>query len=669
MPKSVDHLFDPEITPKNVAGRTKKLDTKARNHVIKTYERYDSMRNITQGGLNYNVTARWDELYRLYMAIRNDDDHDYQGSARVFMPVIRRAINVLDAESSNALFSKDAYFSSVPIGDDPENRDMARRCYAILKYYSDKEGYVEEYELAKKQCFIYGCTAGEVTYWRESYSNLTRKKETVDVIDDRTGDTLYNNKGEAETRDEYNIFKVDTTVHHPQILVRDIYRLYIDINSHDPEKKDLLYRDAMSAQKLLEMVEDGVYNRTAVTELLKMMPTGSASESESTNNSGQGKTVVSDNRGAADAELYDVFRFQGLFTEKDETGKVVKREQYWIDVGERKQVLRIQKNPLLSKEKTFVLTNYDSMISEFYTDGVANPIKSLQYEINDKECQSLDGVGYDLNAPFEVLKSSGLDDVDIEAIYEEPHKALFVREKNSIRKVVAQFNVSHLNMELTRLNQFVDNVTGSVSALAGTPTGTQADRSGKAISLLQNQTKSQFSRFIRKFERNFLQRSLQKLWGLMVQFSDDEVEIELFDDKGVAKSPYNQKVNEIIGQFNIRVTGGSQYIKERDYRDAMLEFVSVISLNDMFMQMLDPAPLLQEIAKSSPYDLSRFVNPDNLYQKQKQQIDELTQLMNQANDQLKMYGGEIKRLSGELSQTSRSNMISPPISKGAAGGK
>lgn len=424
----------------------------------------------------------------------------------------------------------------------------------------------------------------------------------------------------------------------------------------------------MSAQKLLEMAEDGVYDKNAVNRLLKKKPTAYNQAIEYTSSNGDGKTYVGDARkGHKEFEQYEVLRFQGLFTEEDELRKIKKKREFWIDIGERTEVLRIQENPLLGNDKTFCLANYDSMISEFATDGVIAPIKSLNYEINDKENQSLDAVSFDLNAPFEVVKSSGLIDSDIEEIYEVPHKALWVRERNSIQKVRGDFNVGHVNAEIVRLTTTSDNIAGSTSLAAGAPTGTQADRSGKALSILQDQTRSQFSKFIRKFERRFLQRSLQKLWKMIMQFSDDQIEIELFGEEEneegeVVKTvtPFNQKVSEIIGQFNIKVTGGSQYLKERDMRDSILEFISVASTNDVFMQMLDPEEALLDIAKASPHDMTKYVDPNNLYQQQKQQIQQLTQMLEQANEQLKLYGGELKRVNSELAQTDRNNQMTSP---------
>ena len=656
-------LIDPEYVPPNIAGKSEELDRLARTKVLRRFQDYQQMRNITAGGKVTNLKRRWDELYKLYMSVRDESAHNYLGQAQIFVPVTRRAVNIIESEASNALFGRDDYFSvEASMGDLVQQMDMTDHAYNVLKHYSDTEDYISPFELALKQNLIYGATATRVTFKVAHLENIQRTVEMVPITDEITKQPLVDEEGKPKTRTIFNMQRVVTELKRPKVEAIDIYKLFINPVINNPEDDDIVYQNMMSRTKLLEYADTGVYDKKAVYDLLKQAPSQFADQTQT--NDGMGKAsliqLVTQDR---ESNKYEILQYEGWFVPDPKSPNPddpPRPRQFFIDIGNRNIVLRCQENPLIGQYKTFSLCNYDSMIGEFYTDGVIDPIKGIQYEINDKENQSIDAVSFDLNAPFEVVRSAGLTDVDIMQVYNVPHKALFVRERDSIRKIQAPVNVSHLSMEVTRLLGYVDNVTGSTSLAAGAPTGTQADRSGKALGLLQNQTRSQFSRLIRKFERMILEKTLQKCWKMIMQYSDEDIAMKIEDEDG---NKINQLLSpaEIIGEYTVKVSGGSEYLKESEMRDSMLQFMSVLGMNDVFMSQIDPVPLLKSIAEASPYDMSGFINPNNLYQKQKTQIDQLTQAVQQSTDQLKIYGNEIVRLQGALKQTQKANDANAPV--------
>jgi len=662
MGRKFEELFDPKVISKNLAG-TKAVDDKARDVVTRRFDQYDEMRSFVRGGQEINIVDEWDQLYRFYKAIYLKRDHSYDGKAKIFMPAARRAVGVIESEAANALFSREDYFSVNARGTDAENVEMSRLAFSTLKYYSDVESYVSNYEIALKQCLIYGVTFVEDIYIKEKVEGLYRKQSVVAVTDPETGEPLIAPDGTPETREESNIVKVDEDFQSIRIEARDIYRVYIDHRSETPEKEDIIYKDGMTAEELLEMADRGVYNTAAVMALIKTTPTFDAVTGErNSSNVGDGKTFVSAIKDEGDrldqTSRFKVLRFQGWFTtdNEDKTQKI--KEQYWIDVGEDQHVLRVIKNPLLGGFKTITAVNYDTMIGEFYTDGIIEPIRSIQTEINDKENQSIDGLTFDLNAPFEVVKSSGVQAKDIMAARKQANRSLFVREAGSIRKLNFPAPLNHLNSEIARLNATVDSTTGATSLAAGAPTGTQADRSGKALSVLQNQTRSQFSKFVRKFERDLIQRSLQKSWNMIVQFIDDEILIEVNDLDGKSQVKA-QNPAEIFGQFNINVSGGSQFLKEREIRDSILEFIAILGTDDRFRAAVDIVPMLQDIAKAMPHNMKQYINPDNLVSQMQNQIDQQNRALEAQMNIGQVQQTEITRLRGEIQQTDRSNAQLP----------
>ena len=277
--------------------------------------------------------------------------------------------------------------------------------------------------------------------------------------------------------------------------------------------------------------------------------------------------------------MYEIMRFQGLFTTTDEsTGKKIKR-QFWIDIGERNYCLRCMVSPVIGGYKTFSGCNYDTMVGEFYSDSVISPYKKLQFQMNDKENQSLDGLTFNLNGPVEVLQGSGVKASDLIQARKKPNKVLFTKVKDSIKKIQVEVPLNHLNNEQLRLQSMIQSGTGATSLASGAPTGTQVDRSGKALGTLLNQTRSQFSKFVRKFEKRMIERSLQKAWDIIIQFFDDEILIPTQGDDGQFISKY-QRPSEIVGQFKITVSTGPQFLKERENRDSILELLSIATISD-----------------------------------------------------------------------------------------
>jgi hypothetical protein len=239
---------------------------------------------------------------------------------------------------------------------------------------------------------------------------------------------------------------------------------------------------------------------------------------------------------------------------------------------------------------------------------------------------------------------------------------------DGLKKLEEPVNVSHISSEITRLLAYADTSTGAVSVLSGIPTGTQADRSGKSLGILSAGGKSQFSKFIRKFESRYMSKGLTIAWKMIQQFSNDIVPIEYLDNDNQI-TVLNQNVAEIAGQLNIRVTSGSEYLKEQERLQSMMSLIAIGSSNDMFMYTIEMPDLMKAIAKAMPYDMSNYINPDNLYGKQKQQIDQLMQIVQMLQSQAQGMGGEIQRLTGVVKQTKMAPAANPSMADNMKAGK
>jgi len=660
----IEKLVDERLIGKDYSGN-QVVAAKALDHVIKTYKRLVRMRNYSRGGQSVNIVNEWDKRYRAYRCIFNTGDHSYKGESKVFNPALRKAVNIIESEMSNALFSREDYFSVNPQGNDGKNDEMARIAFGTIKYYSDLEKYTNQYDLAVKQCLIYGSTVMENEISRNYYEGIFRKIDTEAVRDPESGEPLIGEDGRVVTTKKYNIYKYSEQLHSAKLEVRDIYRLYIDHRLNKPEDGDLVYRDSISAQDLLMMAKHGVYSQKAVENTLKgpsQFGNKSTTDLDGADSAG-GKSFIGDifdkREDSGEGPAYEVLRYQGLFTVTDEKSGQKIRKQFWIDVAERKHVLRVIENPLVGEYKTFTLCNYDNMPFEHYSDSVLSPFLSLLHGLNDKENQSVDALTFNLNAPIEVLTSSDIKQSDLTAARHKPNMMLKVRELNSVQKMQVSTPLEHLNLEISRMESQISSGTGATTIASGAPTGTQADRSGKAIGTLLAQSRSQFSKFVRKFENNLIKPTLQKTLDLIVQFFDAPIDIQVMGEKGAVLM--SQSPAEICGRFNVMVSSGSEYLKERENRDSLLEFMSIASMNDTFMAMLDKEKVLMDIARSMPGNYEKYIDADNAINQMQQQIQQLTQVIKQQQDINESAMAEVERLVGVVKQTNKAAQASPSM--------
>lgn len=654
--KKLEPLYDEQLITKNICNEDG-IAVKAIDKVTSLYTKYKNDRVFTQGDAQVDIVNKWNENYKIYKLIRDPNAHNYKtGIAEVFIPLARKHVNMIESEASNALFTRDDYFSTYGVGDKRENQEDAVKAYKIIKSYSDTEEYVPEFELAVKQCLIYGFTCGEIVYVKEEYDHLRKViVEVPQIANDGSPMVIdVNGKQIPQMRKEIKVVSEHLIISRPRIETRDVYRLFINHNSNNPLNEDIIYRDSISAQRLLMLADQGVYDSNAVQETIKSASTFDKTDTETSN-----PPTFLDSMKVKGDEInnrYEVLRFYGLFETGNKNNR--RQEQYIIDIAERKHVLRVIKNPFYSQYKPFVECTYDTMLNEAYVDGIIDVEKSLQYEINDKENQSLDAVSFQLNSPWLKSKRSKIKNTEIAISRRRPNYIIETNEMDGLRKIEEPVNVAHISSEIQRLVNFADTSTGAVSILSGVPTGTQADRSGKSLGILASGGKSQFSKFIRKFERRFMTKSLSICWKMIQQFSNDIVPIE-FVDSDNNKKFLNQSVAEVAGEFNIKVSAGSEYIKEQERLQSMMNLVAIANSNDAFMYAVNMPLLMKDIAKAMPYDMSNYIDPENVYAQQKQQIDQLSKMLQMFQEQAKGMGAEIQRLDGVVKQTDKANQANP----------
>jgi len=655
--------FDPRVVAPNEAGNVK-VNTLALKKVEDVFTRFENMRIYTKGGESYDLIYRLDKLFRMYSLIRRSSDHSYKGNAKIFMPIARKAVNTTESSVTGALLGRDEYFS-VEIEDinDAIRKEMSDKAFQVLMSYSNDEKIPSQLRLAIKQCLIYGYTVVETVFSKEEFTQMFRKIEDKPVLAKDGSPAFVQMIGDPNTMVPVpptrttKFIEQRIVMEKPRIEARDIYKMYFNLFINDPEQDDIIYLDGMSAQDLLIAAEQGIYNKEAVKKLIQGQGTYNSSSRDGSDRSETYIGNNSDDKGVT--RLFSIKRFQGLFSSEDQSGGDTIHYQYFIDIGEDREVLQVRKNRLISQSKTFSFATWDIMLNEFCSDGVIDPIMAINLEINDKENQSLDAVTFQNLSPWLKDRKSNIKPSDVALATRKAHHMIETNSMDGLKKMQVASDVTHVNLEIERLTTTANKMAGSMNTASGSPSGTSADRSGKALQTLISRGDAQNSSFIIQFEKTLMQPALQKMWDMIVLFSNDEKVIDVMvNDK---KTGEKKKINviEIGGRGIIKVSGGSHALKERQIRDEILEFVSILQSNDKFMEMADVVPILQDLARFSNQDMSKYVNPENLYNKLMGMINQLQGVLGQQGSTMETMNTEISRLRGELSQTARTNMQNP----------
>jgi len=446
------------------------------------------------------------EYYKLYRSVRDNTRQHYAGRAKLFVPYIYQTIETIMPR----LVGGKPKIESIP--REMTDIESASVMTKLTDYQWDMMNMKKKVKDWVKQGLLYGV----------GFLKLTWKYE---------GETGYDGPC-AEVCDVFDIF-VDpdaTTLSDAKYIIHRVERNIAELKANPKYKiPDELSADVQKDQ--YKVLRDAV----------------------------QGLSKPNDK----DSKCVEVFEYWGKY---DINGDGIEKECL-ICVANRKYVIRLDENPYEHKRKPFISFVDTQMPNEFWAIGEVEPLKNLQYELNDIRNQRMDNVTLILNRMWKVNKNGDVDEADLVS---QAGGIVHVGDNNALEVIQTPDVTASSYNEETLVKADMQQASGVTDYTKGSSAGGKgnsalANETATGIMLLQEAGNARF-----KFKLDNLEDSLkefgEQLNALNQQFIKKPMVIRIVGEEGTQWKQVSPK--EIKGQFDIMVEAGSTQPMSKSVRRA-----------------------------------------------------------------------------------------------------
>lgn len=447
-----------------------------------------------------NYKTKWDEYYRLWRGIWNQEDKTRQSErSHLVSPALQQAIEASVAEIEEATFGRGYYFD---IRDDVADPTRAvERLLPLFREDLDKAGLPDSLSESVLIGALYGTGIGEIMI--DEYE----EKHMIEIPVPDTNTTARTTNSKKRIRVWLN------PIMPGQFLI-------------DPSSKDLddglgwAIEDIVPKHQIVEGIRNGVYNAVAI---------GSFTDTEDLYSIGE--TTDNDNE-----DKVKIIRYYGkvpkIFLEQARNEKkvsipLVEREEEYKDdkwdlveaivvIANDRMVLKATKNPYLMQDRPGVFFQWDRVPRKFYGRGVAekgyNPQKALDAELRARidamalathPMMGVDATRLPRGMKFEVSPGKTI------LTNGPPNEILFPVKFGDISP-----NSFAQSGDLERQIQMG---TGAMDSQTGKGQSQRNSTAGGMSMMLSASIKRQ-KRNLQNFQRNFLEKFLEKALWRFIQF-------------------------------------------------------------------------------------------------------------------------------------------------------
>lgn len=455
---------------------------------------------------------QWKAAERAY---NNDLEDFYRGVAKVRIPALNQAVEIIVPRMDKTIFDPSGEFFGVEAKDkaDDISQEDAVSVKTLIEQQFKDIGVRGKLISGYRDLCIYG-TLFVTTYWdkrtKKRYKRVNGKREEM-------YDVVYDN---------------------PDFYFPSIWDIYIDPKDEKLEGF-LIQRIVKNWHELWSQririnennEEVGIYNEEAVLQLKdhKMIKEEDSDKEDSDHNK-----MLGNHRYSEFEHKIDVLKCYGpipkwLVTGKEEdkdSGEVCENAVIELGVvGDFAVVLRSpQDNPFDHLEKPFLRGRYIKLEGQAYGHGVMTVNIPLQMELNTLRSQLMDLRSFILKKKWLINRDANIDSAQLEDIN---NLIIETDDVNGIRDVVpADFGMSALPQEQI-IKQDIQDSTGATKLLGGTPSGSSLDRTATGISLVAQGGLERFELVVTQFEEDVLKPLVNHFWFLNQQFLPEGRDVAL----------------------------------------------------------------------------------------------------------------------------------------------
>ena len=376
---------------RNMAGADPRVDDRAKHWVKTRQGEFRQARVYLE-----RDWVRCIRAWKMLMVMQS-----YNGRSKLVLPHVRNMVERLVQRIVANLCGKEDFFGVLPTKADDEDR--AEVVKSVLKAQMEEEGYRRETALVIRDAIIMG-TGFKKLRWQYDVEMMN-----VPVYQ---GDEWVVGPAGPEMKPVYSQNLMPRVLHNrPKADRLDPFNLFVDLSAPDFDSTDTVETGKLTATEIIKQVEQGVFNQEAVMRALQNRG------SNPSPSAGLGYKEVRDialgirmNTASKQTDFWEYNEFWGLFpleAANDEEARRTPMEKVLIGIlGD--EVVRLERNPLLSQSKPYLRGVIIDVPGQFYGDSPVKAAIPVWQEINDCRNQANDARSFAVNPVM--LRGPGNED-------------------------------------------------------------------------------------------------------------------------------------------------------------------------------------------------------------------------------------------------------------------
>jgi hypothetical protein len=409
----------------------------------------------------------------------------------------------------------------------------------------------------------------------------------------------------------------------PDMAVEDMLDIWVDPDSDDPNRANMIRRFTLRRGELVRLVEQGVYPKAnlSILKSINAFRRGRNSDRADIDSFSYGNTS------SLSTDVIEVYEFWGNL----ELSSVEYYDVIVTWVGD--VLLRVETSPYMGG-RPFVFAQYTPIPETPYGYGMLSPVLGNLHELDTLSNCRLDGLDVTLQPTFLVVNDGTVDPNDV---FVKPGRVIPVANPDSIRPLIVdnQFQSVSISEEQLR-EQLIERRTGT-GTFVGTAPGRNGDRVTAAeVEAITSAGGNRLSGVYENIERQALLEIIQRCYNYCQQFQEfpeivpvtglDSAEI-LYLQIGAEQLIHNMSVTPI----------GSKHIADKEYNTRQLmSWLAAINSTPMIQQYINWMEVATELTRTFIHN-----NPDRFISEPQQQPEQNPNPMVDAAQQIN--GADLSR--------------------------
>jgi len=516
----------------------------------------------------------WMDNYRNYSSIYHK--RFYTGRAKIFVPLSFQLVEAFIPAMTRGVFATMPHFDLQPVDLDQmflvdDIKEVTKRVRATLHFEQQKKIHLfrKTIDFFRNMC-IYGRATAKM-FWRND--TIRRNIKFIATAENELARMIRRNEADVITYDNADLVNLD------------IFSYWVDPQAPDSDIQraaTVVERHLVTSDHLRRMTEtlgfDGkpIYENIpkeilAGEEVRDASRTFSEGEDERRQlNDEQGKSTGIVPKGAQSHELLEFWWDYPIHDKKhwDRNSVMV--------LLNRTHVIRLNRNPFHHGLKPYLSAALYPKPNEFDAQGLLDPARRLQFELNDTRNQAMDWKSRALAPTFLGDASANFKESQLRF---GPGVVNKVTNINGIREVVLNNILPTAFAIEQQIERDVRGASGALQQLQGAQSG-QAQTASEAISLLQ-QANSRLDQIIMEIEEMFTIPMVEMQFELNKQFVRTPRRVREIQEERAGVSRFGQGITvqpfELIGNFDFFALGSRKMQIEALKSRQLLDFFGIMS--------------------------------------------------------------------------------------------